>query len=328
VLLDPPQALPNAMYYIYRYLLEVAPKQRASKAQIIRGLAPSTLVPNDAVCRLSVEAGSRLGLWIEEVGAGRASDGHSDGHEEDQALVVLSPDLLNRSMEEISDRTRFRVLLRRHIFAPNLNRGPWLSQDGAYDFTCAIAWLLAQDVSNPPGTWESTAKPAIPTVQGRQIEQLGNSQEQWLIKNQTRWDPLVRWALFLGLVGRQVLDAKVIVVPSPVGAVADALPSVFAKGAKRELTAENFVNALAAELPIVDRGKYRQEVIAHLTAGTPMPEANQLSSSLSHALLILRQRGDITLEDRADAPKFGLTNGPPDLIRFSHARIGGDVVLA
>jgi hypothetical protein len=125
-----------------------------------------------------------------------------------------------------------------------------------------------------------------------------------------------------------VLDGKVFVVPSPVGAVADALPAVFAKGAKRELTAENFVKALGAELPVVDRGRYRQEVMAHLTAGTPIPEENQLSSSLSHALLILRQRGDITLEDRADAPKLGLTNGPPDLMRFSHARISGDVAPA
>jgi len=323
VLLDPPQALPNATYYIYRYLLDVAPKHRASKAEIIRALAPSTLIPNDAVCRFSVEMGSQLGLWIEEAGGRPPSDGHPPGKEQDGTSVVLSTDLQKAPARQISDRRSFRLLLRRHVFAPDLNRGPWLSQVGAYDFTCAIAWLLAQDVSNPPGTWESTAKPPIPGVERRQIEQLGNSQEVWLIKNETRWDPFVRWALFLGLIGRQVLDGKVLVVPSPVDAVADVLPAVFAKETKKELTAEALVNALSAELPVVDRGRYRQEVLAHLAAGTALPERNQLSSSLSYALLILRQRGDISLEDRADAPKLGLTNGPPDLMRFSHARMNG-----
>jgi hypothetical protein len=312
------------MYYIYRYLVDVAPKQSASKAQIIRGLAPSTLVANDAVCRLSVEAGSRLGLW-EEVSAGRASKGRSAGHEQDETLVVLSTDLRKTSAKQISDRMGFRLLLRRHIFAPELNPGPWLSQVGAYDFTCAIAWLLAQDVSNPPGAWESTAKLTIRSVQIRQMEQLGNSQEVWLIRNNTRWDPFVRWALFLGLIGRQVLDGKVLVVPSPVDAVADALPAVFAKGTRTELPADDFVNALAFEVPVLDSGSYRQEVMAHLAPGTPIPEERQLSSSLSHALLILHQRGDITLEDRADAPKLTLTNGPPDLMRFSHARIKGNL---
>jgi hypothetical protein len=326
VLLDPPQALPNATYYIYRYLLDVAPKHGASKAEIIHALAPSTLVPNDAVCRFSVEVGSRLGLWIEDAATGNPRDGRPAADGQDEALVVLSPDLQRRSPKELTDRRSFRLLLRRHVFEPDLNRGPWLSQAGAYDFTCAIAWLLAQEVSNPPGTWESTMKPSLPSVQRSQIEQLGNSQEVWLIKNETRWDPFVRWALFLGFIGRQVLDGKVLVVPSPVDAVSDALSVVFAKGgSKKELPAEIFVEALAAELPVVDRGRYRQEVMTHISAGIRIPEETQLSSSLSHALLILHQRGDITLDDRADAPKLALTNGPPDLTRFSHVRIGGDV---
>lgn len=323
MLLEPPQAIPNAAYYIYRYLRYTAPDSKGTKAQIIGELAPNTLAPNDAVCRLSLEAGAQLGLWREQAHVARPSgkSARSSGTEPDDALVVLSEDLLNGPTDGRDDRRFFRLVLRRHIFDPAVNPGPWLNQAGAYDFTCAIAWLLAQDVSNPPGNWEAIPNSTVPSVQRMQIEQLGNTQAEWLIKNETRWDPFVRWASYLGLIFRQVLDGRVLVVPSPVDAVAEALLAVFPEGPGQELTADAFVNALAAELPVVDGGTYRKEVMAHLVTPALRPAEGQLSSSLSHALLILNQRGDITLEDHADAPKLGLTNGPAELMRFSHARM-------
>jgi hypothetical protein len=154
-----------------------------------------------------------------------------------------------------------------------------------------------------------------------QIDQLGNSQDAWVIRNETRWDPFVRWASFLGLISRQVLDRKLLVVPSPVDAVTQALPAVFREGGREDLPAEDFVSALATELPVLDGGAYRREVLAHISVPTLRPEEGKLSSSLSHALLILHQHGKIMLEDRADAPKLGLSNGPAELIRFSHARM-------
>jgi hypothetical protein len=323
MLLDPPQAIPNAAYFVYRYLRYTAVGNKAMKEQIIRELAPSTLVTNDAVCRVSVEAGLRLGLWTEIADGGdtAAKPPQASTADHDDILLALSNDLLARPPDEGTDREFFRLVLRRHVFDPALNRGPWLSQAGAYDFTCAIAWLLAQDVANPPGTWESIAKSTVPSVQRMQIDQLGNSQDAWLIRNATRWDPFVRWASYLGLISRQVLDGKVLVVPSPVDAVTQALPAVFREGGREDLPAEDFVGALATEVPVLDGGAYRREVQAHVSVPTLRPEEGKLSSSLSHALLILHQHGKIMLEDRADAPKLGLTNGPVELIRFSHARM-------
>jgi hypothetical protein len=323
MLLDPPQAIPNAAYYVYRYLRYAATGNRATKAQIIRELAPSTLVTNDAVCRLSLDAGTQLGLWTERPESGHTLDKSAQkaAKEQDDALIVLTDELVTGPTDGRRDLAFFRRALRRHIFAPAINRGPWLSQAGAYDFTCAMAWLLAQDVANPPGAWDSIPKSTTRSVQQLQIEQLGNSQDVWLIRNQTRWDPFVRWASYLGMISRQVLDGRVLVVPSPVDAVEDALPPIFRGAAKRELSAAELVGALAAELPVVDGGTYRQEVMTHLAVGTVRQEEGQLSSSLSHALLILHQVGTITLEDRADAPKLGLANGPAELVRFSHARL-------
>jgi hypothetical protein len=89
-------------------------------------------------------------------------------------------------------------------------------------------------------------------------------------------------------------------VPNPAFALRTVLDKVM--GGAAECLQEAFFTRLADALPVIDGGVYRRSVEASLR-GIPQLRMNEVSVSLSLALLHLEAAGAVRLETRADAPK-------------------------
>jgi hypothetical protein len=86
-----------------------------------------------------------------------------------------------------------------------------------------------------------------------------------------------------------------------------------------ELPQETFLSHLTTCLPIVDNGLYRQSVESQIGKPWRNQRLNEISLSLSAALLQLEAAGKIRLEARADAPQtLLLGRGGRELRKVSH----------
>ena len=154
------------------------------------------------------------------------------------------------------------------------------------DFSKGAAWMLAQDVYTIPSTvagWEA--------LLARQIADAGTT----IVQNDTRWNGLRAWMPYLGF-ARDGATWDI----DPTEAVRDALAEIF--GTAKTLQVGDFLERLAAELPVLDGGKYRREVEGVLRSGAwPKPDEKSVSTALSRALQRLDREGSIKLEQRSDA---------------------------
>ncbi len=118
-----------------------------------------------------------------------------------------------------------------------------------------------------------------------------------IVQNDTRWNGLRAWMPYLGfarVTSRWDID--------PTDALRDTLPEVF--GSASRLIAAEFLERAASTLPVLDGGKYRQNVESVLKESSwPKPEPGSLSTSLSRALLRLEREGTIKLEQLSDTGK-------------------------
>lgn len=154
------------------------------------------------------------------------------------------------------------------------------------DLSRAISWMLAQDVYALDGNVKKLAV--------LEEAQIADSTKQTIGKNDTRWNGLKAWMMYLGF----ARDGMQWVV-DPTHALRDALPDIFAS--RKELSAPAFVERAAAVLPVLDGGAYRVQVEAALRdTAWPRLRAGLASSSLSRALQRLDREGFITLSDRSD----------------------------
>lgn len=207
--------------------------------------------------------------------------------------VGLSPSIANVPPDDLNG---LRMAVLRLILSPDNNlvlaseskEEPESSR--AEDLTRAMAWALSQDPHGFPSVYKG-------------VELLQNSQaiHPTVFVNDTRWQGFAEWAVF---VGAAWAGSKVF-VPSPVFAVRSMLNDVFA-GAK-ELAQADFFERLAVCLPIIDNGKYRKHVDAQVRKPWRRQLANEISPSLSAALLALEIEGAVRLELRSDAPTRVLT---------------------
>ena len=71
-----------------------------------------------------------------------------------------------------------------------------------------------------------------------------------------------------------------------------------------------FVEELGRRIPVLDSGTYRREVEERMRPDAVIASADQLSPSLTHTLLRLRDERVLVIEDLADAPmKMRLAEG-------------------
>jgi hypothetical protein len=192
---------------------------------------------------------------------------------------------------DTDDLDGLRVGVLRLILAPE-NNAAVLGEDSddgegskAADCTRALAWALVQDPYAFPSTYKSGE--ALQDKQGVKPR---------IFINDTRWSGFAEWAVFLGIAWFALQN----LVPSPAFAVRKMLNDVFLDAS--ELPQTEFFVRLAAVLPVVDGGSYRKAVEAQISRPWRKEIPNEVSPSLSAALMTLEAEGALRLEARSDAP--------------------------
>ncbi|MBD2425525.1 protein DpdG [Phormidium sp. FACHB-1136] len=185
---------------------------------------------------------------------------------------------------------------------PSIIGSLFLSQDNSenHDLVRVIAWYLAQDFYNVPGSWEETE------TQLRQ--QVGDG---LLELNDTRYGQFEDWSCYLGFCWRNSLSKKAVLVPDPTVYLRHNLKRLFENQVGQQLPLAEFINRLGKYCPIFETGKFRDEIEQQIE----LREPDHLSTVTSIALRRLEDEGSIRLENLADAAILLLTDGfgDPDI---------------
>jgi len=191
----------------------------------------------------------------------------------------------------VDDQDGLRVAILKLILAPE-NNATVLGEDSddgerskAADCTRALAWALIQDPYRFPSTYKIAE--SLQDKQGLKPK---------IFINDTRWNGFAEWAAFLGIAWLALQN----LVPSPAFAIRKVVRDVFLDTG--ELPQTEFFVRLARVLPIVDGGNYRKAVEAQISQPWRRENLNEVSPSLSAALLTLEAEGTFRLETRSDAP--------------------------
>jgi hypothetical protein len=258
---------------LHKTLLYEGPMNRDKLLALV---APTSVTEDRKMASTSLNRWTSLGLFEEADGTVRISSTLSAPREKAKAAASLPS------------------TMRRLVLAQNNNINFWDAERSASaDFTRAVAWMLAQDVYQ----CVFVANDEAWNIEKQQFREVGRS----LFQNSTRWDGFKAWAPFLGFgtLGR-CPKANAFQI-DPTVAVRDSLKTVFA--ASDQLPVGDFMSALAEALPVIDGGNYRIEVESQLNQlhWQPVKEP-AISTSLSRALIRLREAGDLRFEDRSDSP--------------------------
>lgn len=293
-LLNPPELRPSMLLLIAKYLAGQR-GQRDQVERLLAALAPVTLggADPDRDVRLNLQTAIEIGLL--------ARDGDSVG-------------LVDGCVREIrAGELSTMALLRRLVFSDSLNAADWGSQVGARDLTNALSWFLTFGAMDAPSQMEGRERSANALQEadfGPRQPGIGEDDSGgWPIANANRWNSFRRWACSLGFAWA-LPDGQL--VPDPTVAVREALPRIMAR--QPELTAREFVDALADEVPVVDDGRYRKFVESNWRRTAP--GVSRLTPSLTEALERLQDERRLILDDRADAPRLSKADGST----FSHVR--------
>jgi hypothetical protein len=291
-LLNPPDILPEAMRFLVRVLLAFR-EQELDRSELISLVAPRGLTeamdsvavgdanlssadPDDLRTGGSIIAGASLdglrtlglveqnGNRIKLAGAAARWKAPSDASPDGMCRVLLD------AIIQIGDSDVSR---------------------GIGDLIQALVLLhTAEQPLRPFDTFESGAGATGRGFADRQAEALGPVRKDiWPVPNQEQWQPLRRWASYLGL-ARSVGTAGVI--PDASEALIRRLPAITPGG----YDVRDFVGRCASAVPILDGGKLQ-------TGHDPLYEGDHavLSGGLSISLLQLEADGFLTMEQRSDA---------------------------
>ena len=179
------------------------------------------------------------------------------------------------------------------VLAPTNNQNFWSDTDNkSADFSRATAWMLAQDVHDFVPTSHTVVEPIC-------NEQVMSS-DVILLQNDTRWPGYVSWATFLGFGRLDSGKASGGLITDPTPVVRFHLEDLLPK--RGEVAINDFIGELGTKVPVLDGGDYRREVESKLKSDKwKKPKEGELSTSLSRALLRLRESGHIRFEARSDA---------------------------
>lgn len=271
----PSQGFHSSLVAIYKLLLY---KKKLSREKIQALCAPPTLFEGKPPghIRQTLNTWLKLGLFEE----------NPDGE------VIIRKEIAKQhpSPELLPSAARQFVLMEDN------NQNFFESEDsGSADFTRLLAWSLMQDV------WEydQTSHEEVELHLKKQTK----SDFSVFQQNNTRWSGFKAWALFLGY-GWTPRYPKSKFEPDPTVAIRDCLPDVFASAGT--LDAPAMLRQLAERIPVLDGGRYRNMVEERLGESEgeyswqPLP-SGQLSTTLSRALLRLREEGTLTFADKDDS---------------------------
>ncbi|MEG4504198.1 protein DpdG [Microcoleus sp. F6_B4] len=278
-------ATPSRMRGIFRYLLQ-APKQRENREKLTRLLSPEKLSEGrnksaehpmfDAALRESI----KCDLLIEENEEIAINGNLPEASRHPQTGDKLLPDTL--------------VQL---FFASD-------NEDEA-DLARLIAWYLAQDIYDAPGTWEE--------VEQRVAEQRVAESLDLKISSNTLFGQVTDWMCYLGFAWGHALGANKIIVAEPTAYLRRNLKELFQGEVQTKLSIAELVDRLTKKCPLFETGKFREEIEEKI--GFRLP--NHLSTSTAFALFRLKDDGCIQLIKESDADLFILPSADEEA-GFSH----------
>jgi hypothetical protein len=293
-LLNPPALRPSGVVTIVRHVAAQRAQQDSAE-RLLAMLAPRSLKGDPQLdVSQNLKAATDLGLVLRSGDKVTLADGVLLAVENGQSALVK--------------------LLRKRVFDDSLNTAPWRSQVGARDLTNALSWYLTLAPADSPIQMERGPRSAealqLKDFGPRQDEDGGQS-SNWPINNANRWNPFRRWACSLGFAWA---NPNGHLVPDPTVAIRDALPDVFA--GQVELSARDFVIKVGECVPVLDGGRYREFVTNNWQR--PPTEERGLTVPLTDALERLAAEREISVYDRADAPRVAKADGST----FSHVGLG------
>jgi hypothetical protein len=253
-----------------------------TESKLLALAAPATVVPDGKpdMARRTLTRWVQLGFFMKE------------GQD-----VFLSSDLQSIGRDDING---FRAVVLRLLLRPDNN--PAFASDApddekslASDWTRAAAWILAQDPYELPTGFGAKTNRGIEHLQNRQ--QVAPKP----ISNDTRWSGFVEWARFAGI-GHATHGNSF--VANPAFAACSALGTIFQ--GTRELPQAEFLRRLQMSVPVFDGGTYRVTVESQILRDWEPVLPNQVSPSLSIALLTLEAMRELRLEQRSDASQCTL----------------------
>lgn len=251
----------------------------ASKEKLLDISSPTSLNDgqnNQDMARKTLNRWQELGLFTSN---------------EQGELRIADENRLQLKKEECTPASIAHVARQIVLNADN-NRNFWSdTENKSADFTRAAAWMLAQDVHS------------FMPMSHTDVEKLCNDQASSkviLLQNDTRWAGYISWATFLGFGRSETGKASGGFITDVTPVVRFHVQALLPK--REEIAINDFIGGLASAIPVLDGGSYRTEVESKLKPETwSQPKEGELSTSLSRALLRLREAGDIRFESRSDA---------------------------
>lgn len=278
-------AAPSRMRGIFRYLLQ-APKQCEKRGKLTSLLSPDKLSEGrnkgaehpmfDAALRESI----KCGLLIEE--------------NEEIAINFNLPEASRHP--QTGDKLLPDTLVQLFFASDN---------EDEEDLGRLIAWYLAQDIYDAPGTWEE--------VEQRVAEQRVAESLDLKISSNSLFGQVADWMCYLGFAWGHALGANKIIVAEPTAYLRRNLKELFQGEVQAKLSIAEFVERLAKKCPVFETGKFREQVEEKI--GFRLP--NHLSTSTAFALFRLQDDGCIQLIKESDADLFILPSGDKEA-GFSH----------
>lgn len=203
--------------------------------------------------------------------------------------MCIAPDLEPRTKGDDAELTEaLRRAVLSIVFAPRNTQDLW-GTEGSSDFARGVAWWLAQDPYRL-----DTGTQALLRLERSQVR----IAERRIVINDVRMSRLDEWAAFLGFTWSAQRGGF---TPDPTGAIDRVLDKVLIE-THQEIPAIEFVQSLAAILPVLDQGSHRRTVEAELRPDVwgATPEG-WVSQTLGLALRRLESKGRLRMLQRADA---------------------------
>lgn len=284
-------ATPSRMRGIFRYLLE-APKQRENKEKLTRLLSPHELSEgrNKSAEHPMFDAALRESIKC-------------------RLLIADNDDIaINFELPEASRHPKMGDKLLPDTLVQLLFAS---DNEDEEDLGRLIAWYLAQDIYDAPGTWQE--------VEQRVAEQGVAESLDLKISSNSLFGQVEDWMCYLGFAWGHALDSnKKLVVAEPTAYLRRNLKGLFAGEAKAKLSIRDFLDRVAKKCPLFETGKFREQVEEKI--GFRLP--NHLSTSTAFALFRLQDDGCIKLVKESDADLF-IFPGVGNEEGFSHIILMG-----
>lgn len=261
----------HVLIILTRCLVSLGPTK---KQKLLALCAPESLV-DQKMARQTLRRWTQIGFFTE-----------------DEETIRFSDELPEKFTKRNLSNSGIANAVRHLMFAPKNNERFWEAENNMSADMCRItSWILAQDVHELRPT-------NFHEPETLYMNQLGTGEK--IFQNDTRWNGFKSWCAFLGFGSTESGKLKGELIIDPTRAIQSTVSRLVSSG--KEIPFDDFLDELADDVPVLDRGVYRKGVESKLKKEKwEEPEPHEVSTSLSRALFRLESQGLIRLEKRSDS---------------------------